>query len=123
VAGSISRILYPAGGQCDFYNAFTPPPTNQSKTHQWTIGRLCIQRSWIVTIEAYGPSNKSRVVDLFLNNNSQDTSGYAIYKDDQLSKVVLINYLSDNGTEQEFTSISESQTGQLVISLANFKAQ
>jgi hypothetical protein len=66
-------------------------------------------------------------VDLLLNNNNQYSPGYAIYEDDQPSKVILINYLSDNATGQAnytaFISVGGNQTGQPVATPAKVKVK
>ncbi|KZS99865.1 glycoside hydrolase family 79 protein, partial [Laetiporus sulphureus 93-53] len=39
-ASDFSHTLLHVGGQDVYYNPFTPPLTNQSKIHQWTIGPI-----------------------------------------------------------------------------------
>ncbi|KAG6824999.1 hypothetical protein H0H92_005126, partial [Tricholoma furcatifolium] len=49
-------------GQDVYYNPFTPPPTNQSTFHQWSIGPLYY--ALLAAAEALGPSNATQVLDL-----------------------------------------------------------
>ena len=35
---NFTGALWHIGGQNVYYNAFTPPPTNQSSFRQWTVG-------------------------------------------------------------------------------------
>ena len=37
---NFSATLFHVGGQGDYYNPFTPPPTNQSNFRQWTTGSV-----------------------------------------------------------------------------------
>jgi len=68
----------------------------------------------LVTAEALGQTNNSQVVDLLLDNGNQYTPGYAIYENGNPMKVLLVNYLSDNGTGQgnytAYISIGGNQT-------------
>ncbi|KAG6824812.1 hypothetical protein H0H93_001510, partial [Arthromyces matolae] len=47
--------MFHVGGQNVFYNPFTPPPTNQSTFHQWTVGPTYYAS--LIAAEAIGPSN------------------------------------------------------------------
>jgi len=97
-----------------FLQPFTPPSTNQTKDHQWTVGATFY--SSLFTAESFTTSKKARVIDLFLNGNNNFSPGYAIYEDNQPSRVVLINYLSDNGDGSAnytaYISVGGNQTGQ-----------
>jgi len=53
--------------------------------------------SHLVVAEALGSSNKSQVVDLQLNSGSPYTPGYAIYENGTPTRVLLINFMDDNG--------------------------
>jgi hypothetical protein len=96
------------------------PPTNQSTFHQWTIGpvyysvlagsttslrvdenliHLCIS-----VAEAFGTSNKSRIIDLQLNQNNIYTPGYAIYDGDVLARLALFNYVTDPTGASAYTA-------------------
>jgi len=110
---NFTNALYHLGGQNAYYNPFTPPPTNQTKFRQWTIGPTYY--SALVTAEALGRNNKSQVLDLGLNANSDNTPGYAIYEDGVPQRLVLINYLTDSSGANNYTayiSVGGNQTGQ-----------
>ncbi|KAI0060119.1 glycoside hydrolase family 79 protein [Artomyces pyxidatus] len=110
---NFSAALFHVGGQNAYYNPFTPPPTNQSTFRDWTIGP--VYYSGLVMAEILGPSNKSQVIDLGMNNFNNFTPGYAIYESGTPTKVVLINFVSDNTTANDYTaaiSIGGGQTGQ-----------
>jgi hypothetical protein len=83
--------------------------------------------SALVTAEAFGLTNKSQVVDLQLNLNNQYSPGYAIYEDGQPQRVLLVNYLSDNGTGQAnytaWISVGGNQTGQPGATPASVKVK
>ncbi|KDR78253.1 hypothetical protein GALMADRAFT_119254 [Galerina marginata CBS 339.88] len=85
--------LFHVGGQSVAYNPFTPPPTNQSTFHQWTVGP--IYYSALVMAEALGPTNTSQVMDLQANNNNNFSPAYGIWENGALARVVLINFVSD----------------------------
>jgi hypothetical protein len=103
--GNFSGCMFHVGGQSVFYNPFTPPPTNQSSFHQWTIGP--IYYAALVTAEAIGSSGKAQVQDIFPNNGNEFTPGYAIYEDGQPVRVALLNYINDpSGANNYQASIS-----------------
>lgn len=77
------------------------PPTNQSTFHKWTVGP--IYYSSLVVAEALGPSNTSQVVDLAANNNNTFTPAYGIWEHGQLSRVLLINFVSDNSSASDLS--------------------
>ncbi|KIM41886.1 glycoside hydrolase family 79 protein [Hebeloma cylindrosporum] len=93
-AVNFSGALFHVGGQSVAYNPFTPPPTNQSTYHQWTIGP--IYYSALVVAEALGPTNTSQVMDLQANNNNMLSPAYGIWENGNLARVVLINFVSDS---------------------------
>ncbi|EIN05129.1 glycoside hydrolase family 79 protein [Punctularia strigosozonata HHB-11173 SS5] len=82
------------GGQNVYYNPFTPPPTNQSTFHQWTIGP--IYYASMIIAEAFGNSNQSQIIDMFANDANMYTPAYAIYDNGSPSKVALFNYITDS---------------------------
>ncbi|CUA67084.1 Beta-glucuronidase [Rhizoctonia solani] len=90
---NFSTTLFHVGGQGDYYNPFTPPPTNQSTFRQWTTGS--VYYSTLIVTELFGKSGKSRVMDLGANNNENLTPGYVVYEDGAPTRVLLINYVSD----------------------------
>ncbi|KAG6864519.1 hypothetical protein C0991_008981 [Blastosporella zonata] len=81
------------GGQSVFYNPFTPPPTNQSSFHQWTVGPTYY--SALVTAESIGPSNITQLMDLGANNGNEYTPAYAFYENGNPVRVGIINYVTD----------------------------
>jgi hypothetical protein len=54
--------------------------------------------------EVFGKSNKSRIIDLQMNNDSIYTPGYAIYDNDILSRLALINYITDPSGNSDYTA-------------------
>ncbi|KAF8644981.1 hypothetical protein AX16_008155 [Volvariella volvacea WC 439] len=90
-SSGFSAGLMHVGGQNVFYNPFTPPPTNQSTFHQWTIGP--IYYSSLVMAEMLGASNQSQVLDLPTPGNF--TPAYAIYEGGVAKRVGLFNYVSE----------------------------
>ncbi|CAE6458557.1 unnamed protein product [Rhizoctonia solani] len=90
---NFSATLLHVGGQGDYYNPFTPPPTNQSNFRQWTTGS--VYYSALIVAEVFGKSGKSRIMDLNPNNGENLTPGYAVYEDGQPSRLLLINYVND----------------------------
>ncbi|KAI0325777.1 hypothetical protein GY45DRAFT_1329894, partial [Cubamyces sp. BRFM 1775] len=100
--GNFTGALFHAGGQNVAYNPFTAPPTNESAFHQWTIGPIFY--SSIVVAEALGTSNTSRVKDIFPNNGDPHTPAYAVYENDQLARLLLINFLDDPSGANDYTA-------------------
>ncbi|KAI0030185.1 glycoside hydrolase family 79 protein [Vararia minispora EC-137] len=112
-AGNFSGVLFHFGGQSSFYNPFTPPPGNQTKFRQWTVGP--VYYSTLVVAEALGKNNQSQVVDLFANGNNALTPAWAIYEAGTPKKVLLINYASDPSGASTITAsiqIGGGSTGQ-----------
>ncbi|KAJ7168530.1 hypothetical protein C8R46DRAFT_1267699 [Mycena filopes] len=99
---NFTGALLHIGGQGNYYNPFTPPPTNQSGYHSWTIGP--IYYSALIVAEVFGKSNKSRIIDLEMNNGSIFTPGYAIWDNDVLSRLALINYITDPSGQSDYTA-------------------
>ncbi|KAF8671099.1 Glycosyl hydrolase family 79 C-terminal beta domain [Rhizoctonia solani] len=90
---NFSATLFHVGGQGDYYNPFTPPPTNQSTFRQWTTGS--VYYSTLIIAELFGKSGKSRIMDLNPNNGENLTPGYVVYEDGQPTRMLLINYVDD----------------------------
>jgi hypothetical protein len=110
---NFTQALLHVGGQNVFYNPFTPPPTNQSTFHHWTVGP--VYYSALVMAEVIGSSNLSQVVDLYANNANIYTPAYGIYEGSQVVRVVLFNYVTDSSGANDYTatiSIGGGQTGQ-----------
>ncbi|WRT64397.1 uncharacterized protein IL334_001329 [Kwoniella shivajii] len=104
--GNFTTALMHVGGQNVYYNPFTPPPSTESASKQWTTGS--IYYSTLVIAEAFGKSNVSKVADLTPTSdqdaNSIYHSIYGIYENDAPTRVVLFNYIDDN------TGASDLQT-------------
>ncbi|KAG6876773.1 hypothetical protein C0992_011829 [Termitomyces sp. T32_za158] len=81
------------GGQNVFYNPFTPPPTNQSTFHQWTVGPTYYTA--LVAAESIGPSNGTQVLDLGANGGNDFTPCYGFYENGAPVRVGCINYVTD----------------------------
>ncbi|KAG6331398.1 hypothetical protein ID866_7691 [Astraeus odoratus] len=99
---NFTGALFHVGGQDVYYNPFTPPVTNQSTFHQWTIGP--IYYSALFVTEALGSSNASQVLDLNMNGGNEFTPGYAIYEHGQPVRVALINYVTDSTGASDYTA-------------------
>ncbi|KAH7884820.1 glycoside hydrolase family 79 protein [Phlebopus sp. FC_14] len=101
------------GGQDVYYNPFTPPPTNQSSYHQWTVGS--IYYSSLFVAEALGPTGNAQLVDLTnalttssgndTNANNIYTPVYGVYENGQIARLVVFNYVTDpsGASEVQFT--------------------
>ncbi|KAH8092184.1 hypothetical protein BXZ70DRAFT_951580 [Cristinia sonorae] len=110
---NFSSALLHVGGTDDTYNPFTPPPTNQSEFHQWSVAPLFY--SALVMAEVLGDTNTSQVIDLQANNANIYTPAYAIYEQGNLARVALFNYLTDPSGGSSYTasiSIGGGQSGQ-----------
>ncbi|KAF8837650.1 hypothetical protein BDN67DRAFT_1071283 [Paxillus ammoniavirescens] len=101
VGGFWSGMIH-VGGQDVYYNPFTPPPTNQSSYHQWTVGAIFYSSIFIA--EALGPTGTAQIIDL---TNSLASNGvapvltstytpvYGIYENGQMARLVAFNFVSD----------------------------
>lgn len=107
---NFSQALLHVGGQEAFYNPFTPPPTNQSSFHQWTMGPPLYAA--LMMGEVIGSSGKARVKETFANENSQWTPSYVIYENDVPVRVALINYMSDNTRASDYYASLTWPAGQ-----------
>ena len=107
---NFTAALFHVGGQNAYYNPFTPPPTNQTTFHKWTVGP--VYYSALVMAEAMGPHNTSQVVDLTSNTN---TPIYAIYENGAPTKMALFNFVTDSTGASTYTaaiSIGGGSTSQ-----------
>ncbi|KAB5591972.1 Beta-glucuronidase [Ceratobasidium theobromae] len=110
---NFSTTLFHVGGQGDYYNPFTPPPTNQSTFRQWTTGS--VYYSTLIVAELFGKSGKSRIMDLNANGGENLTPGYVVYEDGAPTRVLLINYVDDATGAHDVTAriaIGGGETGQ-----------
>lgn len=92
-ANNFSGALLHVGGQNSYYNPFTPPPTNQSAFHQWTIGP--VYYSTVVMAEALGKNDNTQVYELGANSGSIYTPAYAFYQNNKPVRIGLFNYVTD----------------------------
>ncbi|TBU39715.1 hypothetical protein BD309DRAFT_1021947 [Dichomitus squalens] len=90
---NFTGALLHVGGQNVSYNPFTPPPTNLSLFEKWTVGP--VMYSTLFVAEAIGTSNTSRVVDLRANGGNDFTPAYAIYENDALARIALVNFMNE----------------------------
>jgi len=107
---NFSTALFHVGGQNAYYNPFTPPPTNQSTFHQWTIGP--VYYAALAMAELLGPSNVSQVLDLTQNLL---TPIYVIYENGTPTKLALFNFVTDSSGANDYTvtfAIGGGSTGQ-----------
>ncbi|CCM01660.1 uncharacterized protein FIBRA_03722 [Fibroporia radiculosa] len=112
-ASNFAHGLLHVGGQDVYYNPFTPPPTNQSSYHKWTIGPIFY--SVLAVAETLGPTNNSQIVDLEANANNNYTPGYAVYENGALARIALLNYMTDPSGANSYTatiSVGGGNTGQ-----------
>ncbi|KAI8996273.1 hypothetical protein BD414DRAFT_477356 [Trametes punicea] len=110
---NFTGALLHIGGQDVSYNPFTPPPTNLSSLKEWTVGP--IMYSTLVVAEALGQTNTSRVLDLQANGGNVFTPAYAIYENDALARVVLVNFMTEQNGQGAYTatiSVGGGQTGE-----------
>ncbi|KAJ3981054.1 glycoside hydrolase family 79 protein [Lentinula detonsa] len=108
---NFSGALLHVGGQNVYYNPFTPPPTNQSTFHQWTIGPVFY--STLAMAETIGPSNNSRILDLGANNGNIYTPAYAVYENNDPVRVALYNYITDSSGGSDYTASISVSGGQM----------
>jgi hypothetical protein len=107
---NFSLALFHVGGQSAYYNPFTPPPTNQSTFHQWSVGP--VYYAAVAMAEVLGPSNASQVLDLTQNLL---TPIYVIYENGTPTKLALFNFVTDSSGANDYTvtfSVGGGTTGQ-----------
>ena len=71
--------------------------------------------STLFLAEALGTTNTSRVVDLAANNGSEFTPGFAIYENDALARVALVNFTTEQGGQGAYNatiSVGGSSVGE-----------
>ncbi|CAL1698450.1 unnamed protein product [Somion occarium] len=110
---NFSGALLHVGGADDTYNPFTPPPTNETGFHQWTIGPTFY--SVLAMSETLGNTNTSQLVDLQANGNNEFTPAYAVYEGGSLARLALFNFITDPSGANDYTvsiSIGGGDTGQ-----------
>ncbi|KAG5645144.1 hypothetical protein DXG03_006861 [Asterophora parasitica] len=113
--------LMHVGGQNVFYNPFTPPPTNQSTFHQWTVGP--IYYSALAVAETLAPASSSfpasaqtpttQIMDLNANDGDIHTPAYAVYENGVPVRVGIVNFVTDpSGASDLSVSIAVGGDGQ-----------
>ncbi|KAF8604933.1 glycoside hydrolase family 79 protein [Ceratobasidium sp. AG-I] len=118
---NFTTTLLHVGGQGDYYNPFTPPPTNQSTFRQWTTGS--VYYSTLIVAEAFGKSGNARVADLNANNGENFTPGYAIYENGVPTRVLLINYVDDaTGAHDVTARVQVAGTAPTQVRVKYFEA-
>ncbi|KAF4618770.1 hypothetical protein D9613_010025 [Agrocybe pediades] len=100
---NFSGALFHVGGQSVSYNPFTPPPSNESTFHQWSVGP--IYYSALVVGEAMGTSNTSQVLDLqnsaaavfapSFTPLADQFAAYGIWENGHLARILYINFVTD----------------------------
>ena len=60
--------------------------------------------STLVLAEALGTTNTSQVMDLFANNDANETPAYAIYENGALARMVLMNYMTDPSGANDYAA-------------------
>jgi len=76
--------------------------------------------------EVLGASNNSQVIDLQANNGYQFTPAFAIYENGTPTRVVIVNFVSDDSRNNDLTvsiSIGGGQTGQPSTTPASVKVK
>ena len=71
-------------------NSLSPRPQAHLR---WKIGQMYYVS--LITAELFGPSNASRIVDLFQNTNNIHTPGYMIYENGNPTRLALFNFFTD----------------------------
>ena len=89
-------------GRSPSLQPFTAAPTNESKVHEWTTGPIFY--SSIFVAEAFGKSGSARVKDLLPNGENDQTPAYAVYENDKLARMALINFMTDASGANDYTA-------------------
>lgn len=103
---------------------FTPPPTNETGYHQWTISPLFYAN--LAVAETLGNSNSSQVLDLNANGGNMFTPAYAIYESGAAAKLALFNYVSDPSGASDYTvtiSVGGGTTGEAAATPASVQVK
>ncbi|KAF9234870.1 glycoside hydrolase family 79 protein [Melanogaster broomeanus] len=119
---NFTSAMFHVGGQSVYYNVGAPV-TNQSTFHQWTVGP--VYYSALFVAEALGPSNRSQVLDLQMNDGNEYTPGYAIYENGQPMRVALVNFVDDSSGASDYTasiSISGAVPAQVKVKYLSAKS-
>jgi hypothetical protein len=83
---------------------FTPPPTNQSSFHRWTVG--AIYYASLAVAEALGSTNTSQIQDTFANYANPYTPVYTIYENGVPARVAAFNYMDAAGNGSADATLS-----------------
>jgi len=106
---NFSGAMLHVGGQNVYYNPFTPPPTNETAYHQWTIG--AVYYAALAIAEVMGPSGQTQIMDLAANGNNPMTPGYSVYENGNLVKLALFNYMTDPSGANTYTTTVQIDSG------------
>ncbi|WWD09674.1 hypothetical protein V865_007802 [Kwoniella europaea PYCC6329] len=122
--GNFTTALMHVGGQNVYYNPFTPPPSTEAATKQWTTGS--IYYSTLVIAEAFGKSNQSKVVDISPSTD-QDANNiyhpiYAVYENDAPTRVVMFNYIDDSTGANDLQTTINVGTATSSVSVRYLRA-
>ncbi|WWC99951.1 hypothetical protein V866_006860 [Kwoniella sp. B9012] len=122
--GNFTTALMHVGGQNVYYNPFTPPPSSEAATKEWTTGS--IYYSTLVIAEAFGKSNQSKVVDISPSTD-QDANNiyhpiYAVYENDAPTRVVLFNYIDDSTGANDLQTTINVGTATSSVSVRYLRA-
>ncbi|KAJ6561988.1 hypothetical protein B0H19DRAFT_1068685 [Mycena capillaripes] len=93
---NFTTALLHIGGQSSYYNPFTRMPANYYPSYR--------AQNKAQVAEVFGKSNNSRIIDLQMNSDDVYTPGYAIYDNDILSRLALINYITDPTGRSDYTA-------------------
>ncbi|KAG8944488.1 hypothetical protein FRC00_010559, partial [Tulasnella sp. 408] len=124
--GNFTYGLLHFGGQNVYYNPFTPPPTNMTKLRKWNTGPIFYAQ--LISAEALGKSGNARVIDLGVDNNSDNRAGYAIYENGIASRMLFVNYVQPtagpNANDYIATfAVGGAQTGLPSVTPATIKVK
>ena len=84
-----------------------------SHFNDWTVAP--IYYSVLAVAETLGSSNNSRIIDLWANSGNPYTPGYAIYENDKLARLALINFMTDPTGANDYTvtiSVGGGESGR-----------
>jgi len=110
---NFSGAMLHVSGQDVYYNPFTPPPTNQSTFHQWTVAPLFY--AVLAVAETIGSSGTTQLMDLQANSNNTYTPAYAVYENGECARLALFNFVTDPTGASTYTatfSVGGGSTGE-----------
>jgi len=85
------------------FQPFTSPPgALLKKGGLWTVNAPYY--SALIVNELIGSSGNAQVVDLFPNNGSPHTPGYAVYENSVPVRAIFLNYITDHSGANDYTA-------------------